>query len=185
MQAPVCRRAPSVRLGCARCTCQLGRADEQFLQAQCSDAAVSGNSSTYLTTCWQSRKFEVRQSAHQRPKIHLKPTSRSLFPWVVAMAAMGLVPVPAPKSRSGSFRFPQQSALVRSSSLEAHSRLAPECTAKTDGKPQGPDLSSSLLDAEKSFAGLVSGTWAGTGICDLRASVTAQQKQELLLCAQW
>jgi len=71
------------------------------------------------------------------------------------MAAMGLVPVPAPKSRSGSFRFPQQSALVRSS----------------------PDLSSSLLDAEKSFAGLVSGTWAGTGICDLRASVTAQQKQ--------
>ncbi|CAE7652660.1 unnamed protein product [Symbiodinium sp. CCMP2456] len=44
-------------------------------------------------------------------------------------------------------------------------------------KPQGPDLSSSLLDAEKSFAGLVSGTWAGTGICDLRASVTAQQKQ--------
>ena len=42
---------------------------------------------------------------------------------------------------------------------------------------EGPDLSSSLLDADMSIAGLASGTWAGTGICDLRASVAAQQKQ--------
>ena len=51
-----------------------------------------------------------------------------------------------------------------------------DATCRSDGT-SGPDLSAPSMLDEKSFAGLVSGTWAGTGISDLRASVTSQQKQ--------